>query len=180
MRVVFLDHVARLSGAEIGMLRLIAAADEVDAVVLLAEDGPLVAAVVHMPGCVRAVARRLRELDPDLVHTMSLKAGIYGTFAARLARLPVVWHLHHRLTADYLPRPAVGLLRVLARTLPSALAPPRSGSMRTSARCEPRRGRSASRTGWSSPGSSPTSPASCSGWTSWCTPRSCPSRSASP
>ncbi|MCW3050308.1 MAG: glycosyltransferase family 1 protein [Solirubrobacterales bacterium] len=165
MRVVFLDHVARLSGAEIGMLRLIAAADEVDAVVVLAEDGPLVAplreagaqvdvlplaegarglskgkvrpgaslagAAVHMPGYVRAVARRLRELDPDLVHTMSLKAGIYGTFAARLARLPVVWHLHDRLAADYLPRPAVGLLRVLARTLPSALVAPSSSTLAT-------------------------------------------------
>jgi hypothetical protein len=110
MRVVFLDHVARLSGADIGMLRLIAAADEVDAVVLLAEDGPLVAAVVHMPGCVRAVARRLRELDPDLVHTMSLKAGIYGTFrrppreaSRRMAPAPPA---HRRLPTAAGRRPA--------------------------------------------------------------------------
>lgn len=39
MKVAFLDHVARFSGAEIGMLRFIAAADDVEATVLLAEDG---------------------------------------------------------------------------------------------------------------------------------------------
>src|SRR5262245_16534086 len=33
---------------------------------------------------------RLRQLRPDLVHTHSLKAGVYGGLAARLAGLPVV------------------------------------------------------------------------------------------
>jgi glycosyltransferase involved in cell wall biosynthesis len=163
MKVVYLDHVARLSGAEIGMLRFIEAAGEVDATVLLAEDGPLVAplrnagarvdvvplaerarglskdevrpgaslagALTHMPGYVRTLAGRLRELDPDLVHTMSLKSGVYGALAARLARLPVVWHLHDRLAADYLPRSAVGPMRMLARTLPSALVVPSTATL---------------------------------------------------
>jgi glycosyltransferase involved in cell wall biosynthesis len=165
VKVVFLDHVARLSGAEIAMLRLIAAADGLDAVVLLAEDGPLVGrlrevgaqvevmplaeharglskgqvrpgmalagAVAHVPGYVRAVARRLREHEPDLVHTVSLKASIYGVVAARLARLPVIWHLNDRLAADYLPRPAVGPMRLLARTLPSALVAPSAATLAT-------------------------------------------------
>ena len=165
MKVVYLDHVARLSGAEIGLLRFIAAADELEATVLLAEDGPLVeplrtagarvevlplaeearglgkaevrpgaslaVAAVHMPGYVWTLAGRLRELDPDLVHTMSLKSGIYGTLAARLARLPVVWHLHDRLAADYLPRPAVCPMRMLARTLPSALVVNSSSTLAT-------------------------------------------------
>ncbi|HWH94452.1 MAG TPA: glycosyltransferase, partial [Baekduia sp.] len=168
MKVVFLDHVARLSGAEISMLRLIAAAaaaGELDAVVLLAEDGPLsgrlreagarvevlplveharglskgqvrpgralAGAALHVPGYACAVARRLRELEPDLVHTMSLKASIYGIVAARLARLPVVWHLNDRLAADYLPWPAVGPMRLLARTLPSALVAPSLATMAT-------------------------------------------------
>jgi glycosyltransferase involved in cell wall biosynthesis len=165
MKVAYVGHVARRSGAEIGLLRFIVAADELEATVLLAEDGPLVeplrtagaqvevlplaeearglskaevrpgaslaGAAVHMPGYVRTLAGRLRELDPDLVHTMSLKSGVYGTLAARLARLPVVWHLHDRLAADYLPRPAVGPMRMLARTLPSALVVPSSSTLAT-------------------------------------------------
>jgi glycosyltransferase involved in cell wall biosynthesis len=161
MKVTFVDHVARFSGAEIGMVRFIAAAEEIDATVVLAEDGPLVdplreagarvevlpmpeeardlrkadvrpgaslaGAALRVPGYVRALARRLGELQPDLVHTMSLKSGVYGTLAARLARLPVVWHLHDSLSADYLPRVAVGPIRLAARTLPSALVVP-SGS----------------------------------------------------
>jgi glycosyltransferase involved in cell wall biosynthesis len=87
----------------------------------------LTGAALRVPGYVRALAGRLRELQPDLVHTMSLKSGVYGTLAARLARLPVVWHLHDSLSADYLPRAAVGPMRIAARTLPSALVVP-SGS----------------------------------------------------
>ena len=59
------------------------------------------------------LARRLRYIDPDLVQTNSLKAHVYGTFAARLSRHPVVWHLHDRLSEDYLPRAAVSLMHRL-------------------------------------------------------------------
>src|SRR5204862_1682066 len=44
LRVVYLDHTARMSGAEIGLLRFIQAADAVEPIVLLAEDGPLIPA----------------------------------------------------------------------------------------------------------------------------------------
>jgi glycosyltransferase involved in cell wall biosynthesis len=63
--------------------------------------------------------RRLRQLDPEIVHTNTLKAAIYGGAAARLARVPVVWHIRDRLAADYLPRSSVFALRILARTLPN-------------------------------------------------------------
>jgi glycosyltransferase involved in cell wall biosynthesis len=42
-RVVFLDHVAQLSGAELALLRLLPAMTEIDPHVIVAEDGPLVA-----------------------------------------------------------------------------------------------------------------------------------------
>jgi glycosyltransferase involved in cell wall biosynthesis len=157
-RVAYLGHTARLSGAEIGLLRFIQATDAIDARVVLAEDGPLVGALrdagAHVevlplaeearelrraelrPGLGQAraaieVARyvgtlrgRLRHLEPDLVHTNSLKAGVYGSLAARLAGLPVVWHLHDRLARDYLPTAAVPPMRALASTVPSALIAP--------------------------------------------------------
>jgi hypothetical protein len=43
VRVVFLSHAARLSGAEIGLLRFIdATRGRLDAIVILAEEGDLV------------------------------------------------------------------------------------------------------------------------------------------
>lgn len=67
------------------------------------------------------LARRLRELRPDLVHTNSLKAHLYGGLAARLAGVPQVWHARDSITTDYLPRPAVAVVRAAARLLPSGL-----------------------------------------------------------
>jgi glycosyltransferase involved in cell wall biosynthesis len=158
LRVVYLDHVARLSGAEIALVRLLEATDEIDATVILAEDGELVdplrragarvevrplvesarglrraeirpgveqaRAAVAVGRYIDTIRRRLRALDPDLVHANSLKAGIYGTFAARLARLPVIWHLHDRLASDYLPSPVVPVMRALVATVPTALVTP--------------------------------------------------------
>jgi glycosyltransferase involved in cell wall biosynthesis len=41
LKVVYLDHVARMSGGEVALARLITALPDVDAHVILAEDGPL-------------------------------------------------------------------------------------------------------------------------------------------
>ncbi len=67
------------------------------------------------------LARRLRRLAPDLVHTNSLKAGVYGSVAARLAGVPVVWHVRDRVAEDYIPAPAVRLVRALVRRLTVAV-----------------------------------------------------------
>ena len=67
---------------------------------------------------VARLARRLRELRPALVHTNSLKAGVYGSLAARAAGVPVIWHARDRIAEDYLPRPAVRLVRGLIGRLP--------------------------------------------------------------
>lgn len=63
---------------------------------------------------VRRLAARLRELDVDVVHTTSLKADLLGVPAARLTRRPLVWHVHDRLSPDYLPGPLVHLMRQVA------------------------------------------------------------------
>jgi glycosyltransferase involved in cell wall biosynthesis len=67
------------------------------------------------------LARRLRALRPDIVHTNTLKAGVYGSLAARLARVPAVWHVRDRIASDYLPRRAVPLIRTLIATLPAGV-----------------------------------------------------------
>ena len=152
LRVAYIDHVAQLSGGEIALIRLLDTLDEVDAHVILAENGPLVArlsaagvsvevlpmrertrdlrkdrvrpaglpitALLDTATYVFRLARRLRAIKPDLVHTNTLKAGIYGSLAARLAGVPVVWHVLDRIAADYLRSPAVWLLRTLIATVP--------------------------------------------------------------
>lgn len=165
-RIAYISHCARLSGAEIGLLRLVeAAAGQIAATVVLAEDGPLVepleragARVAILPLAeqarsltraqvaggrsagrtalevaryVGALAVRLRALQPDLVHTNTLKAGVYGTAAARLAGLPTVWHLHDRIARDYLPGPVAPLMRGLVTTAPSALIVPSQATLET-------------------------------------------------
>jgi glycosyltransferase involved in cell wall biosynthesis len=67
------------------------------------------------------LARRLRRLRPDIVHTNSLKSALYGGVAGRLAGTPVVWHIRDRIADDYLPTPAVRLVHAAARVLPSAI-----------------------------------------------------------
>lgn len=151
MRVVYLDHVARLSGGEIQLLRLLPRFERVHPHVILAEDGPLAQRLMqagvsvevlalapaardlrrevvrpggaspmvalHTLAYIVRLALRLRALKPDLVHTNSLKAGVYGSIAARATRIPVVWHVRDRIAADYIPRPAVWLMRLLVRRL---------------------------------------------------------------
>jgi glycosyltransferase involved in cell wall biosynthesis len=154
-KVVYLDHVAQLSGGEIALLRLLPHLDRVHAHVILAEDGPLVDGL-HLAGIstevlpfaetarglrkgevrgggvspavalataayVVKLAARLRALAPDIVHTNSLKAGLYGSLAARLAGIPMIWHVRDRIAEDYLPRPAVTLIRDMVRRLPGAV-----------------------------------------------------------
>ena len=64
------------------------------------------------------LARYIRNLKADVVHTNSLKAHILGGMAARLAGKPLIWHLRDRIAPDYLPRPAVKVVRTLCRLLP--------------------------------------------------------------
>lgn len=154
-RVVYLDHVAKLSGGEIALLRLLPHLTDVEPHVILAEDGPFadrlvqagistevlqmresarglrkhsvtprslpLTAVAHTAVYIVRLAIHLRRLRPDLVHTNSLKAGLYGSMAARLAGIPVVWHVRDRLASDYLPALAVRLIRGMANRVPSAV-----------------------------------------------------------
>jgi len=65
------------------------------------------------------LARFLRAQRAALVHTNSLKADIIGGLAARLARIPLLWHVRDSITGDYLPRSVVMAFRRLCRILPN-------------------------------------------------------------
>jgi glycosyltransferase involved in cell wall biosynthesis len=84
-----------------------------------------------MLGYSRRISRFAREREIDLIYTNSLKADLYGSMAGRLARLPVIWHVHDRIERDYLPGPAVSLLRYLARHLPAYVVANSAATLRT-------------------------------------------------
>jgi len=74
----------------------------------------LVAYVVEL----RATVKRLQ---PDIIHTNTLKAALIGGVVGRLTRTPVVWQVRDRIASDYLPSSAVALVRFLSRLLPTAV-----------------------------------------------------------
>ncbi len=59
--------------------------------------------------------RRIKELDPAVVHANSLKSGYYGLAAARTAGVPFVWHVRDRLASDYMPDLACRMTRTAVR-----------------------------------------------------------------
>ena len=65
------------------------------------------------------LARFIRHRRADLLHTNSLKADILGGVAARMARVPVAWHVRDRIDEDYLPKSAVRLFRWLCLWIPN-------------------------------------------------------------
>jgi glycosyltransferase involved in cell wall biosynthesis len=94
LRVVYLDHVARLSGAEIALSRLLPALrDDVDAHVILGEDGPLVQRLRDGGATVEVLAMdpRLRDVRKDTV-----RPGLTNVLSLwRMLRY--VWLLRRRL-----------------------------------------------------------------------------------
>jgi glycosyltransferase involved in cell wall biosynthesis len=162
---VFLDHVARLSGGEIALMRLLPHFKAVNAHMILGEDGPLADRLVRagvsvevLPiapsardarrdtvtfgaasplaalqtlAYVARLTRRLRALKPDVVHTNSLKSGVYGSIAAKAAGIPLVWHVRDRIAEDYIPRAAVHLVRALIRNLADAVVANSTATLET-------------------------------------------------
>src|SRR5580658_3200781 len=93
-RVVYLDHVARLSGGEIALVRaLTALGSRVDAYVILGEDGPLVDRLREVGATVEVLPMPVvaREARKD-----SVRPGRLG-FRTVIASLQYVWTLQRRL-----------------------------------------------------------------------------------
>lgn len=76
-------------------------------------------AVWHAATYVFRLARAIRDLRADLVHANSLKADILGGIGARLAGVPVLWHVRDRIADDYLPPRVAKVFRWLCQWLPA-------------------------------------------------------------
>lgn len=131
-RVLFLDHVGVLGGAELAIVDVARAYRDTSAVVLFA-DGPFrtrlldegirveviqgsrslhaVRRETRWPGLgalggLVSLARRIVPLarEFDCIHANSQKAFITACLAGRLARRPVIWDLNDLLTRDHFSR----------------------------------------------------------------------------
>ncbi len=141
-RVLFLDHVGVLGGAELALFDVVCAYRETSTVLLFA-DGPfrrrladagIAVEVIEggealheirretaWPG-VRAAARvialasRVTRLarEHDFIHANSQKAFVVGCVAGALARRPVIWDLNDLLTPAHFSRTNIWLDVVLA------------------------------------------------------------------
>ncbi|MBB6052404.1 glycosyltransferase family 4 protein [Armatimonas rosea] len=88
VRVLYLDHTAQLSGGEIALLRLISNLDRslVEPVVVLAEEGPLVA---------RLRAQRIEThvvLLTEKIHQVRKDELTYKGWVKALGNVPLFWH----------------------------------------------------------------------------------------
>ena len=110
----------RNAGAEVEVLPIAAAAGRLGRDRVTPGRIPFGASLGGLTYATR-LARRLRELDPDIVHTNTLKAAVYGGVAGRAAGVTVVWHIRDRIADDYLPASTA------AGVAPARPDPPRRG-----------------------------------------------------
>ncbi len=132
---------AEASREGLALAALIDSVPDIAAHVLFGQDGPLLgvmrdrgisAEVLPLPrrkGAAPAatvpyvlrLARRLEHLRPYVVHTNSASSALYGGIAARLAEVPLVWHLRDEDRAAGVNALARGPLRRLVPRLPHAV-----------------------------------------------------------
>ncbi|HVL91221.1 MAG TPA: sugar transferase [Actinomycetota bacterium] len=152
IRVLYIDHVTHLSGAEQSLFDLVVglAGGPIEPVVVLPEDGPLATqlrgagvlvrkvkmskrlletsrATLHTRPLVAlirlvsfvAVGFRLRaiikETNPAVIHTNTLKAHLLAILPAKLSRTPLVWHMRDILPKGWLRRAFNGCARFADR-----------------------------------------------------------------
>jgi L-malate glycosyltransferase len=148
MKILYLNHTGQMSGAEHSLLDLIGGLPaEVQPLLACDPEGPLRAAAaamgvrvlplaatdgslkLHPTGTPRATAelghaafqaaRHARRQQVDLLHANSIRAGLIGVAAGRLARRPVVAHLRDRLPRSTI---ADASLRTIAAGATAVLA----------------------------------------------------------
>jgi glycosyltransferase involved in cell wall biosynthesis len=76
-------------------------------------------AIISNMAQVGRLAQFIRQHHINIVHTNSLQADIIGGFAARLARVPVLWNAQDRSKTDYQSSPAASTFRWLCGWIPN-------------------------------------------------------------
>ncbi|WP_025688879.1 glycosyltransferase family 4 protein [Paenibacillus zanthoxyli] len=69
----------------------------------------------------RKLAPLLKKERVACVHTNSLKSALYGTVAAKMAGVPLIWHIRDHIGAPYLKPVVAKGIRLLSRVLPNGV-----------------------------------------------------------
>ncbi|MNO77733.1 Spore coat protein SA [compost metagenome] len=69
----------------------------------------------------RKLAPLLKAEKVDCVHTNSLKSALYGAIAAKIAGVPLIWHIRDHIGAPYLKPFVAKGIRLLSRLLPNGV-----------------------------------------------------------
>jgi glycosyltransferase involved in cell wall biosynthesis len=69
----------------------------------------------------RKLAPLLKAEKVDCVHTNSLKSALYGAIAAKIAGVPLIWHIRDHIGAPYLKPIVANGIRLLSRLLPNGV-----------------------------------------------------------
>jgi len=108
----------RETGHHVEIMPLDARISTVDRHVVVSSVGrTLVITARAIPFAIR-LGLRLRDIAPDVIYSTSLKADLIAVPASWIAGRPLVWHVHDRISNDYLPPLMVSLIQVLGRHAP--------------------------------------------------------------
>jgi glycosyltransferase involved in cell wall biosynthesis len=69
----------------------------------------------------KALAQLARKRHADLIHCNSLKADVIGGVAAKMAKIPCIWHIRDHINDKYLPPRVATMFKALARRMPSGI-----------------------------------------------------------
>lgn len=69
----------------------------------------------------RRLAPLLKREQVACVHTNSLKSALYGAIAAKLAGVPLIWHIRDHIGPPYLKPVVAKTIRLLSRLLPNGI-----------------------------------------------------------
>ncbi len=121
--VLFADGALREKLDEAGIATRVVALDESVSQTRKDEMGARSLLKLKQIGAIWRFIRRLRRVirgeGAQVVHCNSLKSDLIGGIAARLAGVPVIWHVRDRIADDYLPSPIVKAFRLAARLIPT-------------------------------------------------------------
>ncbi|MCU6791298.1 glycosyltransferase family 4 protein [Paenibacillus sp. WQ 127069] len=81
----------------------------------------IVSAAFQLLSYGRGLARILKEEQVVCVHTNSLKSAFYGAVAAKLAGIPLIWHIRDHIGEPYLKPVVAKAIRLLSRILPNGV-----------------------------------------------------------
>ncbi len=69
----------------------------------------------------RRLAKLLKQEHVVCVHTNSLKSALYGAVAAKLASIPVIWHIRDHINPPYMKPIVAKAVKLLSRFVPNGV-----------------------------------------------------------